>query len=145
MPVPFPRLAFINGEGRTPDGGFRVALIPVKFHDNGLTGEDLAGEKFTNVAVERTDFPAVQFYRVTIGPINCPQARLRLEQPQGETFKGLTVELGGENIEIAKAPQNLAAILCRVEFNPFVTAGQGFFQFAVLDLPSADQKIKVVF
>src|SRR5687767_181371 len=94
IPIPFPRLAFIDGESRTPDWGFRAALIPVEFHDNVLTGEDIAGEKFTDVAVERTDFSAVQSYRITVGPINSPQARLRIEQPQGKTFKGLTVKFG---------------------------------------------------
>ena len=103
MPIPLPGLAFIDGEGCTPDRGFRVALIPVKFHDNVLTGEDIAGKKFTYVAVERTDFPAIQFYRITVGPINSPQARLRIEQSQGKPFKGLTVKFGRENIEIAKA------------------------------------------
>ena len=52
VPIPFPRLTFIDGEGRTPNWGVRVALIPVKFHDNLLTGDDIAGEKFTYVAVK---------------------------------------------------------------------------------------------
>src|SRR3990170_1191268 len=103
IPIPFPRSAFIDGEGRTPDWGLRVALVPVKLHNNVLAGEDITGEEFTDVAVERTDFPAVQFHRITVGPIYGPQPRLWIEQPQGKTFKGLTLEFGRENIEIAKA------------------------------------------
>jgi hypothetical protein len=69
-------VAFIDGEGRTPDWSFRVALVPVKFHDHVPAGEDITGEKLADVAVERTDFPGVQSYGMTVGPINGPQARV---------------------------------------------------------------------
>jgi hypothetical protein len=49
------------------------------------------------------ELPAVQSYRVTVGPIDSPQARLRIEQPQGKTFKGLSVKFGRKDIEITRA------------------------------------------
>ena len=87
---------------------------------------------------------AVELGRVAIGPIDLPQARLRIEQPQGEAFEGLSFELGRENIEVAGATKDLTAVLRRIEFVPFVAAGQGLFQFAVLDPPTTDQEIEVV-
>ena len=81
-----------------------VALIPVKFHDNLLAGDDIAGEKFTYVAIERTNFAAIESSPFAIGPIDSPQTCLRIEQTQGKAFEGLTVKLGRENIEVAKAP-----------------------------------------
>jgi hypothetical protein len=62
---------------------------PEKFYDNVFTGEDIAGEKFTYVAVERTNFTTVRVYRLTVGPVNSPQARLRIEQPQVKPSNGL--------------------------------------------------------
>lgn len=67
IPIPFPRLAFIDGKGRTPDWSFRVVLIPVKFHKNTLAGEDITGEKLPYGAIERTNFSAIQFNRITVG------------------------------------------------------------------------------
>ena len=71
-------------------------------------------------------------------------ARPRIEQPQGKSFEGLTVKFCGENIEIARALQDLTKILSCVKFFPFVTACQGFLEFAIPDLPSTDQKVKIV-
>src|SRR5688500_16816244 len=82
VPIPFPRLTFIDGEGRTPDWCFGVALIPEKFHDNLLVGNDIAGEKLTDVPIERTDLAAVQPSLLAVGPIDSPQARFRIEQAQ---------------------------------------------------------------
>src|SRR5688572_29007635 len=104
IPIPFPRLAFVDGERRTPDWGFRVPLVPVKSHDDALPGEDLTGEEFTDVAVERTNFPAVESYRLAVGPINGPQPGFRIEQPQGKTLKGLALKFGREDVVITKAP-----------------------------------------
>src|SRR6266542_2433897 len=103
VPIPLPRLAFIDGERRAPDRSFRVALLPEKFDDDVLTVEDIAREELTGVAVERTDFPTVQFHPTAVGPIDRPQARLRIEQPQSEAFKGLVAKLGREDIEVAGA------------------------------------------
>src|SRR5688572_27256703 len=97
-PIPFPRVPFVAGESRTPNWGVRVVFIPVKSHDDVLAGEDVAGEELADVAVERTDVPAVQCRRTAVGPVQGPQAGLRIEQPEGEPFERLTVELGREDI-----------------------------------------------
>jgi hypothetical protein len=100
VPVPFPCLAFVDREGRTPDRGFRIALVRAKFHANVLTGEDIAGKKVTDVAVERADFPAVPAARSDgpRGPTRCasPSAHRELLQ-QGRNLREREPELFVEN------------------------------------------------
>src|SRR5919106_3428759 len=104
IPIPFPCVALIVGEGRTPDRGFWVAFIPVKSHDDVPAVEDLPGVELANVTVEGTDFPAVQFRRTTVGPIEGPQAGLRIAKPGGKTLKKPTLQPGGGKKVKTKTP-----------------------------------------
>src|SRR5215204_4960340 len=116
----------------------------MEFHDNVLAGDNLTAEEFTFVAIERAYFSAVEFDCVAVGPVDRPQARLRIEQSHGEAFEWLAVKLRMKNVEVSQAQQYRVAFLGRVKFIPSVAAGQLFFQRTISDVPVTHQIIEII-
>src|SRR5262245_25025639 len=106
MPIPLPRSAFVGGKRATVDRSFRVALVPAELHDDVFAVDGLAAEKFTEVAIERAYLAIVEFQGLAVGPVDRPQASLRIEQSHRETFEWTARELRMENVVVGRSQQD---------------------------------------
>lgn len=109
----------------------------MKSHDDVFTADDVTTEEITFIAIEGAHLSVIQNHRVAVGPVDCPETRFGIEQANGEAFKGLAVQLGMKNVEIAETQQCRAHLLDCVKFLPFVLARQRFLQCAIADGPLA--------
>ena len=117
----------------------------MEFHENVLAGDNLTAEEITFVAIERANLSIVELHCVAVSPVDRPQARLRIEQSDGEAFEWLSVKFRMENVEVAQPQQHGAEFLGRVKFLPFVAAGQLFFQCTISDVPLTYQIVEIIF
>src|SRR5262245_20491492 len=120
MPVPFPRLTFISGEGLAPYRVIGICSVPAELHNNGSSLPVITGIEITGVAIKRTDNRCVESNGITIGPVNTPEFCFGIEQAESKTCKWFITEHRFIHSYVSKTIQYGHYIIFRFKFHPLI-------------------------
>jgi hypothetical protein len=147
IPIPLPGLAVVRGKRLTPKRTFFVPRVPTEHHDDRFTFKSVLGKKMPDPVFKRADHRRIENTGVTGDPIQAPESGLRIEKPQGESFKTFPFHSRhrrrGISIHVGRAAEDFGILIVGIELGPVVVSFQPFVEPAIMHLPFPDQKIEV--